>query len=132
MGTDQMTKPTTKARARKPAKPHSPARRAHDMLIAYIRDFESQLDSAQEIAMGFAGNEAGVLRIEGIGYYDPDIVTFYGTDDTGAKTQLVQHVSQLSVTLRAVSKEGEEEPPRRIGFQLNSGWTGGDSGDASV
>ncbi|MFP5478855.1 MAG: DUF6173 family protein [Alphaproteobacteria bacterium] len=127
-----MTKPTTKARARKPAKPHSPARRAHDMLIAYIRDFESQLDSAQEIAMGFAGNEAGVLRIEGIGYYDPDIVTFYGTDDTGAKTQLVQHVSQLSVTLRAVSKEGEEEPPRRIGFQLNSGWTGGDSGDASV
>ena len=132
MGTDQMTKPTTKARARKPAKPHSPARRAHDMLIAYIRDFESQLDSAQEIAMGFAGNEAGVLRIEGIGYYDPDIVTFYGTDDTGAKTQLVQHVSQLSVTLRAVSKEGEEEPPRRIGFQLNSGWPGGDSGDASV
>ena len=127
-----MTKPTTKARARKPAKPHSPARRAHDMLIAYIRDFESQLDSAQEIAMGFAGNEAGVLRIEGIGYYDPDIVTFYGTDENGAKTQLIQNVSQLSVTLRAVSKEGEEEPPRRIGFQLNSGWTGGDSGDASV
>ncbi len=132
MGTDQMTKPTTKARARKPAKPHSPARRAHDMLIAYIRDFESQLDSAQEIAMGFAGNEAGVLQIEGIGYYNPDIVTFYGTDENGAKTQLIQNVSQLSVTLRAVSKEGEEEPPRRIGFQLNSGWTGGDSGDASV
>lgn len=127
-----MTKPTTKARARKPAKPHSPARRAHDMLIAYIRDFESQLDSAQEIAMGFAGNEAGVLQIEGIGYYNPDIVTFYGTDENGAKTQLIQNVSQLSVTLRAVSKEGEEEPPRRIGFQLNSGWTGGDSGDASV
>jgi hypothetical protein len=123
-----MTKPTT----RKPRKPHSPARRAHDLLILYIRDFESRLDSAQEIAMGFAGDEAGVLRIEGIGYFDPDIVTFYGTDDIGAQTQLIQHVSQLSVTLRAVPKESGEEPPRRIGFQLSSGWTGGDSGDASA
>jgi hypothetical protein len=102
------------------------------MLIVYIRDFESQLDAEQEVAMGFAGDEAGVLRIEGIGYFDPDIVTFYGTDDIGAKTQLIQHVSQLSVTLRAVPKENEEDPPRRIGFQLNTGWTGGDSGDGSV
>ena len=116
----------------KPRRPHSPARRAHDLLILYIRDFESRLDAEQEIAMGFAGDEAGVLRIEGIGYFDPDIVTFYGTDDLGAQTQLIQHVSQLSVTLRAVPKEIGEEPPRRIGFQLTSGWTGGDSGDGSV
>lgn len=127
-----MTKGTTKVAAKRPAKPRNPARRAHDMLIAYIRHFETQLDSAQEIAMGFAGDEAGVLRIEGIGYHDPDIVTFYGSDESGAKTQLIQHVSQLSVTLRAVPKESDEEPPRRIGFQLDAGWTGGDSGDASV
>jgi len=131
MGTDGMTKATRKSR-RKPARQDSPARRAHDMLIVYIRDFESQLDAEQEVAMGFAGDEAGVLRIEGIGYFDPDIVTFYGTDEIGAKTQLIQHVSQLSVTLRAVAKENEEDPPRRIGFQLNTGWTGGDSGDGSV
>lgn len=123
-----MTKPTT----RKPRKPKSAARRAHDLLILYIRDFESRLDAEQEIAMGFAGDEAGVLRIEGIGYFEPDIVTFYGTDDTGAQTQLIQHVSQLSVTLRAVPKESEAEAPRRIGFHLNAGWTGGDSGDASA
>jgi hypothetical protein len=98
----------------------------------YIRNFEGQLDAAQEIAMGFAGDEAGVLRIEGIGYFDPDIITFYGRDESGAKTQLIQHVSQLSVTLRAVPKQGESDPPRRIGFQLTSGWMGGDSGDASA
>ena len=28
--------------------------------------------------------------------------------------------------------EGEDVPPRRIGFQLTSGWMGGDSGDASA
>jgi len=129
MGTAAMTKAPT----RKVEKPKSPAEWAHDRLVMYIRNFESQLDAAQEIAMGFAGDEAGVLRIEGIGYFDPDIVTFYGRDDSGAKTQLIQHVSQLSVTLRAVPKEADSEPPRRIGFQLSSGgWMGGDSGDASA
>jgi hypothetical protein len=123
----------TKAPTKKDEKLKSPAEWAHDRLVMYIRNFESQLDAAQEIAMGFAGDEAGVLRIEGIGYFDPDIVTFYGRDDSGAKTQLIQHVSQLSVTLRAVPKEADSEPPRRIGFQLTSGgWMGGDSGDASA
>jgi hypothetical protein len=127
-----MTKAAPKQPAKKPEKLKSPAEWAHDRLVLYIRNFEKQLDTAQEIAMGFAGDEAGVLRIEGIGFFDPDIITFYGRDDTGAKTQLIQHISQLSVTLRAVPKESEEEPPRRIGFQLDAGWTGGDSGDGSV
>lgn len=121
-------KPATK----KLAKPKSPAEWAHDRLVMYIRNFESQLDAKQEIAMGFASDESGVLRIEGLGFFDPDIITFYGRDEDGAKTQLIQHVSQLSVTLRAVPKEGDAEPPRRIGFQLDAGWIGGDSGDASA
>jgi hypothetical protein len=114
------------------AKPVSPARRAHDLLVAYIRHFESQLESAQEIAMGFAGDEAGILRIEGIGFAEPDIISFYGTDDNGAKAQLIQHVNQISVTLRAVPRAGNADPPRRIGFRLTAGWTGGESGDASA
>ncbi len=120
------------AKGKAPAKPKSPAAWAHDRLVAYIRQFEAELDAKQEIAMGFASDESGVLRIEGLGYFDPDIITFYGRDETGAKTQLIQHVTQLSVTLRAVPKEAEADPPRRIGFQLDAGWVGGDSGDGSV
>lgn len=125
---------TTKKPAAKkaPAKAKSPAEWAHDRLVAYIRQFEAELDAKQEIAMGFAGDETGVLRIEGLGYFDPDIITFYGRDEAGAKTQLIQHVTQLSVTLRAVPKEEEADTPRRIGFQLDAGWLGGDSGDGSV
>ena len=44
---------------------------------------------ALTVAMGFTGGDAGVLRIEGMGYFDPDIVTFYGSDPVGGKTQLV-------------------------------------------
>lgn len=119
--------------APKPEKPKSPAEWAHDRLILYIRNFEAQLDNTQEVAMGFAGSEAGVLRIEGVGFFDPDLVTFYGRDEDGARTQLVQHFSQLSVILRAVPKFAPaDEPPRRIGFRLSSGWGGGEAGDASA
>ena len=110
----------------------SPAEWAHDRLVMYIRNFESQLDSNQEIAMGFAGSDAGVVSIEGLGYYDPDILTFYGRDEEGMKTQLVQHVTQLSVILRAVPKVTPEIPARRIGFHLAPGWTGGEAGDGSA
>lgn len=113
-------------------RPKSPAEWAHDRLVMYIRNFEAGLDAEQEIAMGFASDETGVLRIEGLGFFEPDIITFYGRDEDGAKTQLIQHVSQLSVTLRAVPKLAEEEPPRRIGFHLTPGWIGGDSGDGSA
>lgn len=107
-----------RAGARKPASGKSPARWAYERIILYIRNFEEQLDNAHEIAMGFTGGDAGVLRIEGIGYFDPDIVTFYGSDSTGARTQLVQHVSQLSVMLRALPKPKPDSPPARIGFRL--------------
>ncbi|NHB78060.1 hypothetical protein G8O29_15165 [Rhodobacter sp. M37P] len=82
--------------------------------------------------MGFASDASGVLRIEGLGYMDPDIVTFYGRDEFGARTQLIQHVTQLSVMLRAMPRQATTEPPRRIGFQPHAGWVGGEAGDGSA
>jgi hypothetical protein len=101
-----------------PAKAKSPAQWAYERLILYIQNFEEQLGNEDEVAMGFAGGEAGVLRIEGMGYFDPDIITFHGSDPAGGKTQLVQHVSQLNVMLRALPKQVEAAAPNRIGFKL--------------
>lgn len=115
-----------------PPKQKSPAEWAYDRLVLYIRNFEKQLDSNHEIAMGFAGSDAGVLKIEGLGFFEPDMITFYGRDEDGTKTQLIQHIAQLSVMLRAVPKAAPEAPPTRIGFRLASGWSGGESGDGSA
>jgi hypothetical protein len=123
-----MTKPTKTA----PAKAKSPAEWAYDRLILYIRNFEKQLNADQEVALGFAGSDAGILRIEGLGFYDPDLVTFYGSDDQGQKNQLIQHVSQLNVMLQARPKSDPNDAPRRIGFNLTAGWVGGESGDGSA
>ena len=103
-----------------PAASKSPAQWAYERIIMYIQNFEKQLDNTHEVGMGFVGGDAGLLRIEGLGYFDPDIVTFYGTDESGARTQLIQHVSQLNVTLRASPKHIDQEAPNRIGFQLAS------------
>ncbi|WP_158969069.1 DUF6173 family protein [Chachezhania sediminis] len=107
-------------RLAKAAAGKSPARWAYERMILYIRSFEAQLDAEHEVAMGLAGGDMGVMRIAGMGYFDPDIVTFYGTDPSGSRTQLVQHVTQLNVMLRAVPKPKPEAPPNRIGFRLSA------------
>jgi hypothetical protein len=96
----------------------SPAQWAYERLILYIQNFEKTLDADQEIAMGLTGSSAGVIRIEGMGYFDPDIVTFYGRDEGGPKTQIIQHVSQLNVMLVAMPKPAAQSEPARIGFRL--------------
>ena len=101
-----------------PAAQKSPAQWAYERVVLYIQKFEEQLDADHEAAIGFTGADAGVLRIEGMGYFDPDIVTFYGSDPAGGRTQLIQHVSQLNVILRAMPKEVKDAEPNRIGFRL--------------
>jgi len=101
-----------------PVEQKSPAEWAYERLIVYIQNFEKTLDNEHEVAMGFTGADAGVMRIEGMGFFDPDIVTFYGSDPAGTKTQLVQHYSQLNVMLRALPKQVEQAEPTRIGFRL--------------
>lgn len=101
-----------------PAARKSPAQWAYERVVLYLKNFEEQLDGDHEVAMGFAGGDAGVLRIEGMGYFDPDIVTFYGQDGGGGRMQLVQHVSQLNVALRALPQTESEKPANRIGFRL--------------
>ena len=101
-----------------PMSQKSPAQWAYERIVVYIKRFEEQLNGEEEIAMGFSGADAGVLRIEGMGYFDPDIVTFYGADPAGGRMQHIQHVSQLNVILRAMPKAKDHEEPQRIGFRL--------------
>ena len=102
----------------KPMAQKSPAEWAYERIVMYIQNFEKTLDAEHEVGMGFAGSDAGSLKIQGMGYFAPDIVTFYGNDMSGNKMQLVQHVSQLNVMLVAEPKAEPEQEPVRIGFKL--------------
>ena len=91
---------------------------AYERLLLYLQNFEEQLQEDEEVVLGLTGGEAGVLQIEGIGFFDPDVLTFYGRAAAGARTQLIQHCGQLNVMLVAQPKPAEEDTPRRIGFRL--------------
>ncbi|MEO0814445.1 MAG: DUF6173 family protein, partial [Myxococcota bacterium] len=110
-------KPLPPGVAKAPSKA-GPAAWAYKRLILYIQNFEETLDNEHEVAMGFTGGDVGTMRIEGIGFFDPDLITFYGSDPTGSRVQLVQHVSQLNVMLRTLPKEPTRSEARRIGFRL--------------
>lgn len=106
-------KPSKKSLADK-----SPAEWAYERIVMYIQKFEETLDAEQEVGMGFAGSDAGSVKIQGMGYFAPDLITFYGADLQGNKMQLVQHVSQMNVMLVAEPKAVEQAEPNRIGFKL--------------
>ncbi len=111
-------RPLPEAVTRKAQSQKSPAEWAYERIILYIQNFEEQLDSDHEVGMGFTGGDVGNIRIQSVGFFAPDLITFYGADGSGAKTQLVQHVSQLNVMLRAARKPDEAAAPNRIGFNL--------------
>ena len=95
----------------------NPARWTFKRLSEYIRDFEKELDEEHEIGARLVSFGSIVtFHIEDIGYYGPDIITFYGLNDKGEYVQLIQNIAQLSVLLVAVKKLGEKA--RRIGFDL--------------
>lgn len=101
-----------------PVEDGCPAQSAYERLILCIQAFEEGLNADQEVVVGFAGAETGVLSIESLGYFAPDIITFDGYHEDGVRTQLIQHVSQLNVMLRAMPKPEDTDEPRRIGFDL--------------
>jgi hypothetical protein len=47
------------------------------------------LHNEHKAAKRISRGEVDVLKIEDMVYYDPDTVTFYGTDPAGGRTQFV-------------------------------------------
>lgn len=99
-------------------KSENPAKWTYDRLVEYIKDFESSLDSDKEIGAQLVsfGREFS-FNIQDIGYYGPDIITFFGITQNGDKVQLVQNIAQLNVLF--ISAPKIHEKPRRIGFDLS-------------
>ena len=115
---EKQYQPIPKSVAKKRPADKSPAEWAYERIVMYIQQFETTLDAEHEVGMGFAGSEAGSVKIQGMGFFAPDMVTFYGEDGAGSKMQLVQHVNQLNVMLVAEPKAAAQAEPNRIGFQL--------------
>jgi hypothetical protein len=95
----------------------NPAKWAHRKFIECLYNFEKSLDDDHEIGARLLSFAAEItFYIQDVGYYDPHMISFSGSNEDEEKLQLVQHVSQLNIFLVAMKKRGRE--PIRIGFKL--------------
>lgn len=88
-----------------------------ERIVRSLQAFEAALGPNEEVGLKFASLPGDVLRIENVGYWNPDLIKFYGTTGEGQRYELIQHVSQINLLLVVLNKESRE-PPRRIGFIL--------------
>jgi Family of unknown function (DUF6173) len=116
------------ARPGEPVRPsvaRSPAEWAYERLVKYVLQFEAQLDQDHELGGRLVSFGPQMqFHILDLGYWNPDIITFDGLDQNGNRVRLIQNVSQLNVLLVAMQKRKPDEPPRRIGFELEAGRAG--------
>lgn len=98
-----------------PRNPHL-ADHQYEVVMEAIKDFESDLDEEHEVSVKLASfGQSVTMAVTEIGYHNPDVLIFYGYVND-SRSQLVQHVSQLSFLLMSVQKVDPTAPPRRIGF----------------
>lgn len=95
---------------------HKNADFQHEILMEYIKEFESELNDDEEVALQLTSfGQSVLLQVTEIGYYNPSIISFYGyVNDRPA--QLIQHVSQLNFLLTSAPKLDPNKPAKRIGF----------------
>ena len=98
----------------------NPAEWAFVRLSKLIEDFEKSLNPDQEIAarvVGLPGD--GLMQIDDIGFWGPDLILFLGKTPEGKAMRLIQHYAQINVVLEARQKPNDQAQARRIGFQLS-------------
>jgi hypothetical protein len=94
----------------------------HKRLVEYCREFDRTLDSEHEVGVRLVCyGQAVSLYVNGISYYNPSLIHFYGVLDDGVTpVQLIQHVSQISFLLMALPKKDPNKPKRPFGFAAHS------------
>ena len=89
----------------------------YQRLVALINNFESGLPDDMQAGGRLVSAGDITFSIQDIGYWDPNMIVFYGELSDGSAVELVQHISQLNLLLVAVPRKDDIQKPRRvIGF----------------
>ena len=93
----------------------------YERIIKTIEEFEEEIgddEQASVVISSFANNP---ILINDIGYWNPDIIIFYGIlVNDGSSVQVLQHTSQLNLCLIASKRPHPEKPRRKIEFLVDS------------
>lgn len=93
----------------------------YQRIVALINNFESELPDTMQAGGRLVSAGDITFSIQDIGYWDPNMIVFYGELSDGSAVELVQHLSQLNLLLVAVPRQDDIQKPRRvIGFTQKS------------
>lgn len=91
----------------------------YECIMRSIHYFEAELDKSHEVAIKLASfGQTILMQVTNIGYSNPSLIHFYGYVN-GARSELIQHVNQLSFLLTSVPSSDPQKPPKRIGFVMS-------------
>ncbi|MBN9983100.1 DUF6173 family protein [Rhizobium laguerreae] len=93
---------------------NNPSGYIHERMMQIIAEQEQLLSAEQELGVAVVGGNAPSFHLRSIGYSNPDLLRFVGTDPDGNTVQIVQHHTQMSIMIVSVPKLGEKA--FRVGF----------------
>ena len=86
----------------------------YQRIVALINNFEADLPDTLQAGGRLVSAGDITFSIQDIGYWDPNLIVFYGELSDGSSVELVQHISQLNLLLVAVPRHDDPKTPRRI------------------
>lgn len=83
-------------------------------IVALINNFESDMPDDMQAGGRLVSAGNMTFSIQDVGFWDPNMIVFYGELSDGSHVELVQHLSQLNLLLVAVKRTDDTDKPRRI------------------
>lgn len=83
-------------------------------IVTLINNFESDMPDDMQAGGRLVSAGNITFSIQDVGFWDPNMIVFYGELSDGSHVELVQHLSQLNLLLVAVKRTDDTDKPRRI------------------
>lgn len=83
-------------------------------IVALINNFESDMPDDMQAGGRLVSAGNITFSIQDVGFWDPNMIVFFGELSDGSHVELVQHLSQLNLLLVAVKRTDDTDKPRRI------------------
>ncbi|MDD5213402.1 MAG: DUF6173 family protein [Candidatus Gracilibacteria bacterium] len=97
---------------------NNPSSYLFDRIMEQIKIFEENLDENHEIGGALISSNYNTFYITKVKSSNPDMIIFYGKTENGP-VQILQHISQINISLISLKKQKEHKEARRIGFDLD-------------
>jgi len=89
----------------------------YDRLVKWISKFDESLDNEYEVGVRLVNfGQTIIFHLKDIDYWNPSLLMFRGTTESGEPVELIQNTSQISILLMKLPRKDPELPKNPIGF----------------